>query len=594
MESSRCPGCGRDVSTLARACTNCGWLLRPQAFTSPMEPAAAQVASEGPVRPGPDVRPEDAEAKSTPRGSFSLTLTLMLVIVGAAVAGVVLLRPSKAAAVTLSTAGFVPADAAVYVAMNTDLSSTQWLQADNLATRLGRTDPQQDLRNAVHEQGDVDWQSEVTPFLGGDIAIYLSGLDSSGSVPQGAAIARCTDAGRAMAVLEAKIGGDLQAGTYEGVPYRYDSGHSIYLARLSDYVVVANNQDSLFTVFDVRASRRQALASVPDFKSLRAELMPSFLAFAYVNSAPLLNAAMQSNVVGLAPAGLEQVQQELHDAASSGLTPGPAAFAVATRKGAIELQSALAGAGGRSLPLLQPRDSHFVKLAPAGTEVFSSAGGLAQTVDQVVQHNQGQIDGALRQVGYEGGLDGLLQQGESQLGLKSLPDAINLFSGEIALAAGFPAPPNSGPQAVLLADVNDTAQARQLLQTVLSVAGLTGLRTEKAGATDITIATGDDGTELAYALTDGYLALGTASSLRGFLTWQGPSLADTDNYQGTVAQMPDRLGTFGYVDVAALVRHSGQDSGQLGGVEAHLRGVIINLVSIGNVSRLSAVLTSDR
>ncbi|HMO97037.1 MAG TPA: hypothetical protein PKD27_13040, partial [Tepidiformaceae bacterium] len=69
-------------------------------------------------------------------------LTIGIAVLGAAVAGAILFTSSRASEVNLTTAQLVPADAGLYFALNTDLSSDQWVATFNLIKKLGNDDPE--------------------------------------------------------------------------------------------------------------------------------------------------------------------------------------------------------------------------------------------------------------------------------------------------------------------------------------------------------------------------------------------------------------------------------------------------------------------
>jgi hypothetical protein len=119
-------------------------------------------------------------------------------------------------------------------------------------------------------------------------------------------------------------------------------------------------------------------------------------------------------------------------------------------------------------------------------------------------------------------------------------------------------------------------------------------RTERVGTADVTIVTSDDGQELAYTVTDSYLAIGTRDSVRTLLSHPGGSLADGAAYKHTVAQMPTRLGTFAYLDLQTLIRKSsGPLPSEVDNVVQYLQGLIINLVEDRGLTRLSGVVTTQ-
>ncbi|MHB8575506.1 MAG: DUF3352 domain-containing protein [Dehalococcoidia bacterium] len=522
---------------------------------------------------------------SQPRRLYSFAVAAVLAVAGVTVAGFVLFTSGKASNVDLTSARYVPADAGAYIGFNTDLASTQWIAAFAFAKRLGQKNPRQELHQSASDAGGLDWSKQIAPFLGGNAAVYVRSFDFAGAAPQGAAIIRCANAGSALSVIEHRSGANLQNGSHAGVSYRFDSDMPLYLARLDDHLVIAMDERSLFDVIDVHAGKKPALAGVADFKTLRDELTNSFLGFVYVSTDALLRQSEASAFPWL---------QALQSAGSSGLSLKPSAVVIGARSGSMEFQSASIGSGGQTSALMRPRTSRFAGLVPADTAVFVSTAGVADTWKAFKVKSRGQIDQALQDGGYDTTVDDVLQTAAHQLGLSSLDEAINLFSGEVAVAGWAPASGGSDLAGVMLAEVGNEQQARTILATLVQSAGSVLPTTAQVGKAAITVLPGDGSTEYAYTVTDGYLAFGTRAGLETLLTQQGATLADTDAYKRTVAQSPTKLGTFAYIDVGALIRQARLPTDQIGGAGNYLQGLIVNLVEERGISRLSGVLTAQQ
>jgi hypothetical protein len=75
-----------------------------------------------------------------PSKTHGLPITVGLVAVAAVVGGAILFTSGRASEVNLTTASLVPEDAGVYFALNTDLTSSEWVNTFRLAgtARPGR------------------------------------------------------------------------------------------------------------------------------------------------------------------------------------------------------------------------------------------------------------------------------------------------------------------------------------------------------------------------------------------------------------------------------------------------------------------------
>src|SRR5215216_51837 len=69
------------------------------------------------------------------------------------------------------TARLVPADVALYVTVNTDPASRQWIQMRGLLERLGAADQAEGARDQGLGAANVDWDDDLAPFLGGEATV---------------------------------------------------------------------------------------------------------------------------------------------------------------------------------------------------------------------------------------------------------------------------------------------------------------------------------------------------------------------------------------------------------------------------------------
>lgn len=518
------------------------------------------------------------------RGASGVILTAMVVVAGAAVGAVILFTSSRASDVNLTTASLVPADAGLYFALNTDLSSGQWVAAFKLAEKLGAEDPEGELKDGAEDAG-FDWEDDIAPFLGGNAAVYVRGIDLEDASAQGAVILRAKDPGRVMKILEEQAG-SLGEDEYSGVEFAVlEMGG--FAARLGDHVVIALDEASLQAVIDVSQGKAPALAGVEEFKKLRDELTGNFLAFVYVSANDLLGGFLLDDPV---------VKAALDESGTGDLVLRPAAWVIGAKKGSFEFQAASIGESGNVSPMLQPRESRLAAIIPADAALFFTTTNIAQTWSAVVAESRAAIDDAIRENTDYRSLDDALRDAGEQIGLESIEEVIELLTGETAVAAWFPEGVTSSPEAVLVAEVNES-EARGVLERVL--ASKPGVRIEErnAGGFEMTIGRDEGGESLAFGFRDSRLVMGTPGGVEAVLALGSgdPSLAALERYRATVEQMPSALGTYAFVNLAAMLR-AGNDGIVPGVVEeagAALEGLIINVVDERGVVRLSGVLTIE-
>lgn len=516
------------------------------------------------------------------RGPQGIVITAVVALAGALVAAAILFTSGKASDVNLTTASLVPADAGLYVALNTDLSSSQWVSTFKLVAKLGAEDPEGELKDGAEDSG-FDWEDDVAPFLGGNAALYVRGIDLDFFSAQGAVIFRAKDPSRVMDILEEEAG-IFDFGEYGGVEYLV-LGVDGYAARLGDHVVVAIDQVSLEEVIDVHQGKRPSLAGVDDFKRLRDELTGNFLAFVYVDAGSMLGDFFLDDPI---------IRSALDESGAGDMVFRPAAWVVGAKKGGFEFQAASIGDGGSVSPMLEPRESRFAALVPGGSTVFFSTTGLAQTWEAVVDQARDAIDDAIRQSGEYDSLDEALRDAGRELGIESIEEVVSLLGGETVVAVWFPDGTSENPEIVLLAEV-DEAEARPLIEAIITANATGPVTTMEVSGVQVTTVADVAGDPLAYAFKDGYLAIGTPGAVEAVLSRApgDPSLAEEPGYSATVKQMPSALGTYAFFNLAALLRLEEAPGvpAVLDDAERALDGLIINAVEERGVVRYSGVLT---
>lgn len=518
------------------------------------------------------------------RGATGVIVTAVLAVAGAAVGAAIFFTSSKASDVNLTTAGLVPADAGLYIALNTDLSSGQWVSAFRLVEKLGTEDPEGELKDGAKDAG-FDWEDDIAPFLGGNAAVYVRGLDIASVSAQGAVILRAKDPARVMEILEEQAGA-VDEGEYNGVAFTV-LGLDGYAARLGDHVVIALDEASLEAVIDVSQGKAPALSGVEDFKKLRDELTGNFLGFVYVSAGNLLGDFFPDDPV---------VKAALDESGTGDLVLRPAAWVIGAKKGGFEFQAASIGESGNVSPMLQPRQSRLAAMVPADSAVFFTTTNIAQAWSAVVAGSRDAIDQAIRENTEYGSLDDALRDAGKTIGLESIEEVIALLKGETAVAAWFPEGVTASPEAVLVAEVDEQA-ARGVLERVLASKPAARVEKRDVGGFELTIGRDPDGEPLAYGFRDGCLVMGTPAGVEAVLALGSgdPSLATLERYRATLERMPSALGTYAFVNLAAMLQ-AGQGEivpGIVDEAAQALEGLIINMVDERGVVRLSGVLTIE-
>lgn len=511
-----------------------------------------------------------------PQRQIGMFITVVLAVVGAAVAGVVLLSSSSADQVDLTTAQLVPADVAIYVAFNTDLGTSQWLDTFALVERLGEEDPEQQLKDSAEEGGELDWAEDITPFLGGNAAFYLRSFDLESFSVNGAVIIQAKDAERAFEVLKAEIEGELIPGEYRGFDYiQNDQSWSVVIG---DHLVIALSEQSLFDVIDVSLGA-PSLSTMPDFVRLRDELTVNFLGFVYAAPEVLVEDLF----------GSDGPFAELI-AIDADVEMKPLAGVFGAAGDAFEFQAASVTDGGAVAPALQPRVSRFAREVPGETLLFYSTFDVATAWDNAFRAMREAImdidDGGFPMFPLgEAGLGDILTPVEDAL--EEADALISELDGEFAFAFWSPAGTVEDSQIVLMAEATRPDRAIEALERILQSVGLEEPDQTLVDGQVMFVITG-----LAYAAGDDYIVVGSEEAVRTVLRGDGPPLADNVTYAATVSQMPTALGTYIYVDLAAALRLTeGGIPVDIDDAERALGGLILNVVIEREIVRASGVVT---
>ena len=516
-----------------------------------------------------------------PSKSVGLAITGGLVAVGAVLGGVILYTSSKATEVNLTSASLVPEDAGIYFALNTDLTSSQWVNTFNLAERLGQDDPEDELKDGV-EEGGLDWEDDITPFLGGDAAIYVQGINIDDINAQGAVIFRCDDAEAALDVLanQFALEDDEEYGGIEYFPFEMG-----FVAVIEDHLVIAFDEESLEDVIDVHNGEKGSLAGRDDFQQLRDELTRNFLGFVYLSTENLLGDFYLDD---------PEIREAIEASGNGDLVFQPAAWVIGAREDGFEFQAASLGEAGTVAPMLAARESRLIGMVPAEASIFVSTTDLAQTYKAIVDGAREEIDAAIAEQGEYDSLDEALRDCGSELGLASCAEVVALFDGETAFAAWFPDGTEESVEGLLLAEV-DEAKAKPILERIVASEGFSDVHVEQVGGTEIVLFNDEEsGEEGAYAVLDGVLLLGTAEAVKLVLSNDEAPLRDFSRYTEAVGQMPSALGTYAYLDMSKILRLAeGGIPADLDEAEEALSGLIINAVDERDVVRLNGILTIE-
>jgi len=158
-----------------------------------------------------------------------------------------------------SGADAAPADAAAFVSVNTDLSSSQWKTVDQLLSKFpGKDKTLADMRKSFETDSGLNWETDVKPALGPEVDFVALDLSNNGG---GVALTQPKDQGKFDALV-AKANAKKSG--------------SIVSEKVGDWTVLSDKQASI-DAYKTRASGKK-LSDDATFKTAMGELSGDALA----------------------------------------------------------------------------------------------------------------------------------------------------------------------------------------------------------------------------------------------------------------------------------------------------------------------------
>ena len=461
----------------------------------------------------------------------------------------------------IPTAHLVPEDAALYVALSTDLDSPSWGDAFDESEDVGAEDPLAQLRELLASEMGIDWDEEVEPFLGGAAVFFISSFgEGDEGDPAGAVIFRANDARAAEAVILDRRSDGFDERNYREVAYKVMEEGGV-LAVIGDHFVYAADAPTLQAIVDTHLGDTRALADADDFRRLRNALEGDALAFVYIHPGNLAGVMDEALEASAGEDGREEQPDILAIVGLDKLFAEPIGVVVKTDEDSFRVQAAMLGDPGPLVPLLRPRDSRFAEMVPAETAVFVSAYDVAGVVDEAFGDTG--LAARLR--------DAVLESADEEGELGLVEDVLSLFEGELALAL-WPSGDTDDFEFVILAEVDNEEYARELLRELF--------------------AESLDAGEVVLSVEDGIAAVApNAAAIEAVLDGAGPSLAASGHFVATVATLNAELATFAYVDITGLLASTLDELDDVD-LDGATLGLTVNLLWEDDRMQVEAALAS--
>ena len=139
-----------------------------------------------------------------------------------------------------------------------------------------------------------------------------------------------------------------------------------------------------------------------------------------------------------------------------------------------------------------------------------------------------------------------------------IEDLLSLLDGEVAFAI-WTSDDGESAEMVLLAEVDDEDRARDLLEEFFGDSLAEG--------------------EAILSVEDGIVIIGSRAATEAVRAANGPTLAGSERYAATVAELDAPLATFAYIDIWRLIASGEDDFDDLDlDLDGDALGLIVNLV----------------
>lgn len=477
----------------------------------------------------------------------------------------------------LETAALVPADSLLFVSLNTDVSSDQWLIAADLLDQGGLEDiVYGTTAQLVEESGlPAEWITPGSSFLGDEISVALvtggpNGFDpvvllSSVNPNQAFETARS----RFLAGTDERV--TLPVYEEEGLTVLSSYENEMSLARVDDLIVFGTTS-GVQQAIGVANGAEPALADQPAFEDLVDELEDDRITTAWANGPAL--AAVQGPLYGEILGASSATELGLISPVVGLASNAYQAVGVWAEESGFRLDSRMMP-GPRSVGLTAPDDAtELAERAPNDALLFVDGMDLGQ-----IPILRSYLDSLAFEIGSTDISDGFdsndafvyptIEESYAELdkliGFDLRADLVDLLEGDYGLWVSSSSLENVDDlTAVFVSDVSDPATVdasidRLIRLLELEADGELRLNQIRVGGSTVTEILIPDGTSagslrVTVGVVDGQLLIGVGAGMEQYL--DGPleeSLADAERFEAAFDALPDDEGGRFYLDVHTLI-----------------------------------------
>jgi hypothetical protein len=355
-------------------------------------------------------------------------LLALLALSGAVIAGVVAVLWSAGSSTAqrepFSTVAVTPAEVDLYIALNTEPASEQWLAFSDLLDAINVQDPFRDAWTEALAEEDIDWDEDIVSMLGDEAYVAITDFslidDQAGAV----AVFQLRDTARAESFFVERVDEALEdeddgreETTYEGVKthlipydtddfnfdgddYEYDEDApttdelSFAAAAFTNNLAIFGlAEGDVYDVIDVMQGRAPSAATNARFMEQRAQRVDDFLLWGFIDMQPAWD-ALEKYIEEESDDNddLEQLQRVVDESRAS--TDRVTFSLSATSDGLlIDMTSLRApGAAPEDSYLSKPFETQFADAVPADTLFFAAGYDLYNQIYRPLYDSFADID----------------------------------------------------------------------------------------------------------------------------------------------------------------------------------------------------------
>ena len=499
--------------------------------------------------------------------SVLLPLAISLPVIAAVVAALWVLGSSSGQRDKFSSLEIAPHDVDLYMAINTDPASSQWLAVNGVLDTVNATNPILDAIDKALEEFDLEWERDFVPLAGDEGFFAVTDLDALENGGGWVMAFQLRDTGRAEEIFldiaaqsEEDNGEVLREEEYEGETVYYFESAFVEaapsggaLAFVEDVSIIGFSRDDVEGVIDVVRGRADSAGNNERLQEMRRRQGDDFLLWAYTDLGRLWDFVEET--VKNEPDAPFDAAELLAKARGQA---DRMSVAVSARRDAFVLDASVLRApdAEEEQSLARVFDSRFAGTVPVDTMFFAAGYDLFNGTYVPLRDaiSETPIESADQQT-----VEEAINDLEQEIGLNFEEDLLGLLTGEFAVAfnaSDFDAEV-PGFDMLALFDVSDPERMeRSMLKLGDYFEGQELLAMRSSGREGVYAWEPYEGggDAVAWTVSAGRLAIGfPESGVEKFLEGARPSLADSADWQGTMDLLPDDKTSVVYVSISRLL-----------------------------------------